>query len=185
MSQDPSDSSDRGTSNYCNQPILSSYNLSGSVNFSGFNPPSYSTASDWTLNTALRIFDLPSDSPSGSTRNFSQSWWLDTSPTIALSSAELPYTGCLIAIDSWKWFGRKIPDDAPKGESCNSLMSPKCRGGLQRILEFFNEEIAHLGLDDSVACSQVRWEILRYQETQLDDCEFSEAILDVLYTSKR
>jgi hypothetical protein len=80
----------------CSQPIMSVYNASGSINFSGFNPPSDNAHSpgNWSIHTAIHNVE----NATANTSILYQTLWLDTSPPVALSSPQLPYTDCVIDI---------------------------------------------------------------------------------------
>jgi hypothetical protein len=109
---------------------MSIYNTSGSVTFDGFHPPSqpaYSLNgwlnSTWTLNTA---FHNVQDFVANSTRLF-QTFWLDTSPPVALSASTLPYAGCVMKLSGGIVGATQVNKDADGVTSCSSILSGECQ----------------------------------------------------------
>jgi hypothetical protein len=142
------------TNAYCTQPVMSTYNMSGSITFDGFHPrsqPAYSPNllnSTWTLNTAFRDVQ---DFVANSTQIF-QTFWLDTSPPVALSASTLPYAGCIMRFSGGIIGATEVDGDVDSVTSCNSVISGGCQSAIISAIDEITRTMIGTELGPQGAC---------------------------------
>jgi hypothetical protein len=100
-------------------PPISLSNATGSISFPGFAYPREG-ASNWTLSTALYY-----DNSSTAEYKFPRgSIWLNTDPIQNLSSANLPYYGCVFSFATND--RKESKGSGEKNNTCNGVLSQKC-----------------------------------------------------------
>lgn len=126
------------------------YNASGSIGFNPFEPPSANVTPiawnrSWAINTAVRnVQDLAAN-----TSSIYQTFWLNSTPPIALSSSALPYTGCAVGFSGGVLSGKKEPTFS--GGVCPAVLPLECTQAIENITNAIAK--AHVGTTDESPCN--------------------------------
>lgn len=129
----------------CSQPIMSVYNASGSIYFNGFHPASDLSHSpgNWSLNTAIHNVD----NFTANTSMLYQTLWLDTSPTVELSSPQLTYRGCVFGFNDGLLASGAVSTYANENNSCNDVLAMTCQENILSLAKSY--AIASVGTNNS------------------------------------
>ncbi|TVY73296.1 hypothetical protein LSUE1_G009065 [Lachnellula suecica] len=126
-------------------------NSTGSILIPGFEPlcPSPSTQnSTWTISTAIN----QNPDPASNSYSVEQTFWLDASPSIDTSPANLSYTGCAILLTGFSSPRISKGNDVPNG--CGGVFSSDCYNAITETIDTFLFE--HLPLTDiSTICNSI------------------------------
>lgn len=113
----------------CSELKMTTFNATGSVKFPGFHTPS-STNSTWTLGTAVK--NIPN--PSGDYSSVQQTFWIDTKPAVNLSTNELPFQGCALAIYGGRLARQGIPTNVDGGNNCDTVIPKECQDAIMQTV---------------------------------------------------
>jgi hypothetical protein len=188
----------------CSQPIMSAYNASGSISFTGFHPLSDKTSGpgNWSLNTAIHNVE----NVTANTSFLYQTLWLDTSPTVALSSPELQYTGCVFGFYGGLLGTKAVTKGAGANHTCDTVLGLDCQRTILSIAEA--QASANVGTgadcgsliyqlssaDNLNACAfnaftrfQVEGKEVRFSSCTFitDQCSLSQSHLAIPHSSRR
>lgn len=145
---------------------MSVYNASGTIYFNGFHPASASSLSpgNWSLNTAIHNVD----NFTANTSMLYQTLWLDTSPTVELSSPQLPYRGCVFGFNGGLLATRAVSTYANENNSCNDVLAMTCQENILSLAKSY--AIASVGTNNN--CNALVDELLP-QSSFMSGCQYN------------
>lgn len=153
----------------CTDPDFSSYNATGSVTFDGFQPPELGINSTWTISTA--IVDKPD--PSTNTAVMLQTFWLDSTPFVDLSSTDMPLTGCVIALAE---SGNPASSDPTGDNTCSGVLASSCQQAIIDQVNNVSLSNSGNGPSNNVTCAD-------YLSIVPDECSSSNDAWSILSVS--
>lgn len=111
------------TNSSCFDDGFVAVNATGSVQIPGLQPYNQgepTTNDTWKISTAVKEILVPALN----TSFIRQKFWLDTSPTVDISAADINYTGCAFLLQGTSQSKRPIENS--ENNTCQGIFDPAC-----------------------------------------------------------